>query len=495
MLVGFVILYLVLSIGIGMYAATRVHNARDYITAGRSLPLYIVLAMVFATWFGAETVLGIPATFLQEDLGGLISDPFGASLCLVLFGLFFARKLYGMNLLTIGDFYRLRYHHRVEVIAGIAIALSYLGWVSAQVTALGLVFNVLSDGQITQAQGILIGAAVVLLYTLYGGMWSVALTTFFQMIVIVLGLLYIAWLVSGMTGGVAPVLQHAAQHGKFHFWPEMNAVALIAFISGLITMGFGSIPQQDVFQRANSAKNAHIAVWGTVLGGVAYFVFAAVPLFLAYSAHLIDPALTGRLLSEDAQQILPALVNGHLPLAAQVIFYGALLAVIMSTASGTLLAPSVTLSENVLKGWITRRNLSDRHMLLLTRWVVALFSLCVTGYALWALDHQTGIHQMVENAYKITLVAAFVPLLAGLYWPRANTQGALAAMMFGLIVWIVAELLVPEGMWPPQLLGFLASLLGMVMGSLLPNVLGELAEPHRHPRHRLQKEAQMGVAD
>ena len=163
MLIGFVFLYLILSIGIGMYAATKVHSARDYITAGRSLPMYIVLAMVFATWFGAETVLGIPATFMEEDLGGLISDPFGASLCLVLFGLFFARKLYRMNLLTIGDFYRQRYGHKVEVIAGIAIALSYLGWVSAQVTALGLVFDVLSDGQITQAQGILIRPPVVLL--------------------------------------------------------------------------------------------------------------------------------------------------------------------------------------------------------------------------------------------------------------------------------------------------------------------------------------------
>jgi hypothetical protein len=314
MLLGFVILYLVISIGIGMYAATRVHTARDYISAGRALPIYIVMAMVFATWFGAETVLGIPATFMEEDLAGLISDPFGASLCLILFGLFFARKLYRMNLLTIADYYRERYDNRVELITGIAIVLSYLGWVSAQITALGLVFNVLSDGQITQAQGIMIGAAVVLMYTLYGGMWSVALTTFFQMIVIVLGLLYIAWLVSDMTGGVMPVIEHAAANEKFNFWPELNTVAMIAFISGLITMGFGSIPQQDVFQRANASKNENVAVWGTVLGGVAYFMFAAVPLFLAYSANLIDPALVTRWLAEDSQKLLPELVRGHLPL-------------------------------------------------------------------------------------------------------------------------------------------------------------------------------------
>ncbi|TCS72458.1 Na+/proline symporter [Sulfuritortus calidifontis] len=467
MLLGFVILYLVVSIGLGVYAATRVHNAKDYIAAGRSLPLYMVMAMVFATWFGAETVLGIPATFLEEDLGGLISDPFGASLCLVLFGLFFARKLYRMNLLTIGDFYRQRYDRKVEVVTGIAIALSYLGWVSAQITALGLVFNVLSEGQITQAQGILIGAAVVLMYTLYGGMWSVAITTFFQMIIIVLGLFYIAWLVSDMTGGVAPVIEHAAQNNKFHFWPEMNAVAMVAFISGLLTMGFGSIPQQDVFQRANSSKNENVAVWGTVLGGVAYFLFAAVPLFLAYSANLIDPAMTGQLLTDDSQKILPNLVTGHMPLVAQVIFYGALLAVIMSTASGTLLAPSVTLSENVIKDFITRRrHLPDEKLLVLTRWVVGGFAVLVTLYALWALNKETGIHKMVENAYKVTLVIAFVPLVAGLYWKRATTQGAYLAILFGLAGWLPLEFFAPENEVPPQFVGFLLSLVGMVIGSL-----------------------------
>ncbi|MGQ9860934.1 MAG: sodium:solute symporter family protein, partial [Thiobacillaceae bacterium] len=460
MLLGFVILYLVMSIGIGMYAATRVHNARDYIAAGRSLPISIVTAMVFATWFGAETVLGIPATFLKEDLGGLISDPFGASLCLILFGLFFARRLYRLNLLTIADYYRERYDRRVELITGIAIALSYLGWVSAQITALGLVFNVLSDGQITQAQGILIGASIVLMYTLYGGMWSVALTTFFQMIVIVVGLFYIAWLINEQAGGVAPVVAHAAAHAKFKFWPELQAAAIIAFISGLLTRGFGSVPQQDVFQRANSSKNEHVAVWGTVLGGAAYLLFAAVPLYMAYAAHLIDPGLVARWIGVDAQKILPELIKSDFPLAAQVIFYGALLAVIMSTASGTLLAPSVTISENVLKGLITRRRrLSDKQLLTMTRSVVAVFAVLVTFYSLWSLERETTIHQMVENAYKVTLVVAFVPLAAGLYWRRANTRGAYLAIALGLVTWLGLEWLAPEGegLMPPQFAGFLAA--------------------------------------
>lgn len=465
-LLGFVILYLVLSIGIGLYAATKVRSASDYITAGRSLPMIVVVAMVFATWFGAETVLGIPATFLDENLGGTISDPFGAALALILFGLFFARPLYRMKLLTLGDFFRQRYNRPIEIVISSAIALSYLGWVSAQVVALGLVFNVLSSGAITQSEGILIGAAVVLLYTLFGGMWSVALTTLVQMTVIVIGLLWIAGLVSEMPAvdGVAPVVEHAAAAGKFEFWPPLEWAAVVTFIAGLLTMGLGSIPQQDVFQRSNSANSERVAVWGTVIGGTLYFVFAAVPIYLTYAATLVDPAMTTSLLAQDAQLVLPTFVKTHLPLYAQIIFYGALLSVIMSTASGTLLAPSVTISENIIKEFMPHHRMSQSALLWVTRSVVVAFALLVVAYALWSLESETSIHEMVANAYKVTLACAFVPLVAGLYWKRANNLGAGLSVVLGLAVWIAMEGIAPDAALPPQFAGLIASALGMMAG-------------------------------
>jgi len=468
MLLTFVSLYLIVSLGIGFYAATRVHNAADYITAGRSLPMVVVVAMVFATWFGAETVLGIPATFLDENLGGTISDPFGASLALILFGLFFSRPLYRMKLVTLGDFFRKRYNRPVEMAISLAIALSYLGWVSAQVTALGLVFNVLSDGAVTQAQGILIGGAVVMLYTLFGGMWSVALTTLVQMIVIVSGLLWIAYLVAGMpeVNGIAPVVEHAAASGKFEFWPPLEWSAIITFVAGLLTMGFGSIPQQDVFQRANSSKNETVAVWGTVIGGSLYFFFAAVPIYLTYAATLVDPSGSAALLADDAQKVLPEFIKGHLPPAAQVVFYGALLSVIMSTASGTLLAPSVTISENLIKEMLPHHRMSQKALLRVTQGVVVAFALVVVGYSLWSLDAETSIHQMVENAYKVTLACAFVPMVAGVYWKRANNAGAVLSVLLGLMAWIAMEFAAPDAALPPQFVGLIASALGMLAGGL-----------------------------
>src|SRR6478736_7266270 len=180
MLLWFVIIYWIISVAIGIYAAKFVHNTKDFAVAGRRMPMYIVTATVFATWFGSETVLGIPATFMKEGFAGTVADPFGSSLCLILVGLFFARPLYRMNLLTIGDFYRARYNRAIELATSICIVISYLGWVSAQITALGLVFSVLTNGAISPWQGMAIGTAIVLVYTLAGGMFSVAFTDLFQ---------------------------------------------------------------------------------------------------------------------------------------------------------------------------------------------------------------------------------------------------------------------------------------------------------------------------
>lgn len=483
MLLGFVFLYLLISIGIGVYAATKVKNSRDYVVAGRSLPLYIVMATVFATWFGSETVLGISATFLEEGLHGIVADPFGSSMCLILVGLLFARPLYRMKLLTIGDYYRRRYNRVVEVGTSLCIILSYMGWVSAQMTALGLVFNILSGGVVDSNTGIMIGAAIVLLYTLFGGMWSVALTDFFQMTIIIVGLGYIAWLIGDMAGGPAVVIQHAAEHGKFNLLPELNARDIVAFIAAWVTMMFGSIPQQDVFQRVMSAKDEKTAVRGSVLGGSFYFLFAFVPIFIAYSAFLVMPEMVDKLLKEDSQLILPTLILNHTPLLAQVLFFGALLSAIMSTASGTILAPSATFTENILKVFITFKN--DKQQLWTMRAVVVVFT---CGIVLFALNSQMSIYSMVENAYQVTLVAAFVPLAAGVYWRPATTQGALLAMILGITTWLGLEYLNPEGFWPPQFAGLLMSILGMVIGSLSPVQLVHRGHHERH-HHTAEHEA------
>lgn len=469
MLIWFVVAYLLVSIGIGLLAATRVHNTKDYAVAGRHLPLPIVMATVFATWFGAEAVFGISATFVSEGLNGIAADPFGSSMCLVLAGIFFSSRLYKLNIITLGDFYRIRYNRSVEVLTTIAIVISYMGWVAAQIKALGLIFNLISNGSISEQVGMILGTAIVLTYTTLGGMLSVAILDFVQMIVVIGGLLYIGSIVSGLTGGITPVIEHARQAGKLDFLPQNAHWSVwLTFLGGWLTMMLGSIPQQDVFQRITSAKSAKIALWGSILGASVYFCFTFVPMFIAYAATLIDPATFGSLVETDSQRVLPTLVMTHTPLLAQAIFFGAVLSAIMSCSSATLLAPSVTFAENIVKGFMP--NMPDHAFLRVMR-------ICLVGFAaivlFYALNSELSIFGMVENAYKITLAGAFVPLLFGAFWKRSTSQGALAAILLGIGSWVLVEVLAgEESLVPAQLIGLLVSALAMIIGSLLPQKIG-----------------------
>lgn len=474
MLLNLVIAYWIFSVLLGLWAARRVNSSADFAVAGRHLPFYMVTATVFATWFGSEAVLGIPATFLDGNLGSIVADPFGTSICLILVGLFFAAPLYRMRLLTIGDFYKRRYGRSAEVFCSLAIVISYLGWVGAQITALGLVFNVVSGGMISQELGMWIGAGSILVYTLVGGMWAVAITDLVQMVVIILGLLYISNEVADMAGGVATVVQHAADAGKFTFWPSWDLKAVLAFVAVSLTMMLGSIPQQDIFQRVQSAKSEKIAVWATICGGTGYFFFAFIPLFIAYAATMLQPEMVARLMQTDSQLILPQFVMDQMPFVAQVIFFGALLSAIKGCASATLLAPSVSFSENILRPLLPPLN--DRQLLRLMQAVTFVFCCAVLAYA---LHSDASIFAMVESAYQVTLVTAFVPLAFGVYWRRASNQGALCAIGAGLLVWQGMIWLGPEDpLLAPQFAGFLASLAGMLIGSLLPQYL-----PHNHQVH------------
>ena len=466
MLVTSVILYLLLTIGIGLWAARRVHNSKDFLVAGRGLPLYMSVATVFATWFGAETVLSVSATFAKDGLGGVVADPFGSSFCLIFVALFFARAFYRMDLLTIGDFYKKRYNKKIEVLTGVAITLSYLGWTSAQLTALGLVFSVLSGGAISLNVGIMIGAAIVLFYTIWGGMWSVALTDLFQSVVIVAGLWAVAWLVSDRAGGTTTVIAAAYDAGKLEFWPKGDTKEWLAFLAAWMTLALGSIPQQDVFQRVTSARDENTAVRGALYGGLIYFCFAFVPIFIAYAALVIDPGMAKLFSAEDGrdiQRILPDLILNKTPMWAQILFFGALLSAILSTASGALLAPAAIATENVLRPFAP--NMSDRQFMLLVRVVLVTFTLAAL---LFALNSEKTMYEMVQNAYKVTLVSCLVPLAAGLYWKRANSVGAMLSVVFGLGTWLVAEAVAADATLPPQLAGLIASLFGMVLGSYIP---------------------------
>jgi SSS family transporter len=451
-----IILYLALTVAVGAWASSLVKSSNDFVLAGRSLPLFLSASALFATWFGSETMFGASSVFLEEGLQGVIEDPFGGALCLILFGTFYLRPMYRMGVLTIGDVFKKIFGEKVEFFATIFMVPIYFGYVAAQLVALSLVFGTVTD--LSLLEGILLSAGIVVIYTFLGGMWAVSITDFIQTTMIVIGLVWVTVMIAKEGGGVREILSKAPE-GSFQFFPDSGFTSWVNYFGAWIILGLGSIPSQDIYQRVMSSKSEKVAVQSTYLAGGFYLTFGLLPLFIALGAKVLYPELY----LENKQMLLPSMVLAHGGLPIQIIFFGALISAIMSTASSGLLAPAALISENLIKP-IFKGKLQDQHLL----WVLRANVLLVAFIAVYMASKDSNIYELVAGASILLLVSLFAPLTAGLYWKNASKVGAILSMTLGMIVYLICDWITFE--IQSHVFGFVASIFSMLVGSyLFPN--------------------------
>lgn len=457
MLLTFIFLYLLGTILVGWFASKYVKTARDFAIAGRKMPTYVVASGLFATWFGSETVMGASSEFVQNGLMGIIEDPFGASLCLLLIGVFFARPLYKLNILTFSDYFRIRYGKNLEWISALFLIPSYFSWIAAQLVALAIVLQAIAG--IPFVYGVLICASVVVFYTYVGGMWSVSITDTIQTAIIIIGMLIIMLELIGKIGGWGELINRTPP-GFFRIVPkEHSLTSWVTYFAAWITIGWGSIPQQDIFQRVLSAKSEKVAVRGSYWSAFMYMSVALMPLVIALCGSLLYPDIK----AGDSQMAIPFLVLHHSGLGIQILFFGALLSAILSTCSGAVLAPATVVGENLLKP-LYGHKLSDKRLLQIMRLSVIGITLVSVILSL----NKAEIYELVGESSAVSLVALFIPLVSGLYWKRASALGALLSMVAGMTVWIILQFYPTD--IPGIIYGLLASITGMLVGSFLkPN--------------------------
>jgi Na+/proline symporter len=301
---------------------------------------------------------------------------------------------------------------------------------------------------------IIIYMIVVTLYTIVGGMWSIAITDFVQTIIIVGGLIF---LVVFMHTDVMPLGEVISQAppGFFRITPKWNFLNILEWSAALITLGLGAIPSQDIFQRLLSSRSASVAKSSSIAGGIMYLIIGMLPLILA---------LYGRVLYDldsfdDLQLLLPTLVFDHAGNWLKIMFIGALLSAILSTASAAILAPATVVAENMIRPILG--NQSDRKMLFWLR--ISVFMVAVTSL-LMAL-RQGNVYELVAQASTINLVCLFVPLVTSLWIKGSSGLGVMLSMTLGFGAWIISEFVFPTAI-PPQFVGLGASIAGMILGSL-----------------------------
>ncbi|QRR03213.1 sodium:solute symporter family protein [Dyadobacter sandarakinus] len=452
MLAFSILLYLFANLLIGLWASRKISTTQDFVLAGRRLPLVLAASATFATWFGSETIMGAPAEFVENGLLGVIEDPFGAALCLFLVGVFFARRFYKMNIITFCDFFRIRFGRYAELLSAVLIIPSYFSWIAAQLLAMGIVLKIVLGWSLTAC--VLTSSVVVIIYTIWGGMWSISITDFLQTIMIIAGLIAVSYVLYGKVGGFKPLVD-AAPEGFFRFFPDFTFKAGVEYIAAWITIGLGSIPQQDVFQRVMSAKSASVSVKATLLSSMMYLTVALLPLFIALCAHFLYPSSGG-----DRQMIIPDMVLQHMSLPLQIMFFGALVSAILSTTSSAIMAPAAVLGENIFKFF--NPELDDKQLLRIIRiGIVVITSICIV----LAVTRES-IFELVSESSAFSLVSLFVPLTAGIYWSSSNENGCILSMIAGLVVWMLCAYLNTE--YPPMIYGLVASFIGLVGGNYIP---------------------------
>ncbi len=452
--------YVLTLLGVGIYASRNVSSSEDYVVAGRRLPLSLTTFTLFATWFGAGTCIGAAGAAYADGLLGVIADPFGAGLCLLLAGMFYVRFLRRMRLLTMPDFFRLRFGRTAELLAALCIFPPYIGWVASQFVAFGIILHTLTG--IDALLATVIGAVVVLVYTTAGGMWAVTVTDCVQGVVLMAGLLLLVPFALSDVGGWAG-LEAGSRDGALDFFPEGGLREWLWYLQAWLVIGIGSIPGQELMQRALSAKDERVAQWSSYLAGLMYLTVGLLPVLLGLAGALLIPEL------QNPEHILPELGLRYLHPVLMALFVGALLSAIMSSADSGLLAPASVFGENILRR--IRPDASSAQQLASIRWAV----IAAGAIALVVALYFQRVYDLMVNSWSVLMVSLFVPLTAGLYWKRTTGPAAIASLVVGVVSWLL--LAAVQDTYPADLLATAIAAVTLVLVTW--------ATSERHPAQQL----------
>ncbi|MGH8105893.1 MAG: sodium:solute symporter family transporter, partial [Arenimonas sp.] len=271
---AFIFSYIGMQLVFAWWASRRVHDEVDYLLAGRKLGPWLATFTVFATWFGAETCIGAASQAYRLGLSGVQIDPFGYALAIILVGLFFAAPLWKRGIVTLADLFRQRYGPGVERFVTILMIPTSLLWAAAQIRAFGQVLAASSELTVTVA--ITFAAAVVVIYTVSGGMWADAMTDLVQGCVLVLGITLLFVLVMFADGGIDLVAESPPIYRQFLRAESRWLDTLETFAIPIC----GTIVAQELVARVLAVRSPGLARRTTIAGGLMYLVIGLMPVTL-----------------------------------------------------------------------------------------------------------------------------------------------------------------------------------------------------------------------
>jgi len=415
--------YLVVQFAFGMLVSRRIASETDYLLAGRRLGVTLASFSIFATWFGAETVVGAAGSIYSDGLSGGSADPFGYGLCLVVLGVVVAAPLWRRQYTTFGDLFRERYSPGVERLAVLLMVPTSVLWAAAQIRAFGQVVSVSSNVGVDVA--ITAAAVFVILYTVAGGLLADVVTDFVQSIAIVIGLAVLLVAIGNAHGGVAELVA-SIDPSRLGLFSMADATPLELLEAWAVPI-CGSLLAVEMLTRIMGCKSAATARNATLLGAALYVSVGLIPVTIG----LVGPDLVPGL--EEPEQLIAVLAQQHLPTFLYILFAGALISAILSTVDSCLLAAASLVSHNLVAP--LKPSLTERQKITTARIGVAVFGVAAYVIALYA----GGIYELVATASAFGSAGIFVVGIFGLFSRVGGEASAYAALVTGVVVWAAGE--------------------------------------------------------
>ena len=450
-------LYLLALVGVGAYKAKAVKSSEDFMVAGRTLPWYILVGTLLATWMGSGSLFAGAGLGFRNGPSALWAAVGGWIGIVMVF--FIARRIRNFGKVTIPDIFEARYGPTAATLAAITTVIAYLTIVSYQFKGGGRVLEIVTGGEIDAATGIVITAVFAVLYTVLAGMLSVVYTDVVNGALMVIGCLATLAFLVWRVGGVDEVLASAEAAGKLelfgHWAGESSSGAsgpIIALSIGVPTMLL-LLGDANMYQRIFSARDGGSArkailfwVLGVALLESCICLIGLTGSVAAEQGLISDLAARGK---DATEFIIPTLAMEIMPVALGMLLVATMMAVIVSTADSFLLIPATSLTRDVYQRFSSGAA-SERKLILISR--VLVLALGLIAYLL--VDQFPTVLAAAYTAYLVYGASITPALLAVFLWKRATRQGAVASIIAGAGVTLLWKFGISEELmssWSPIL--------------------------------------------
>jgi SSS family solute:Na+ symporter len=472
-----VILYFVVLIGIGFWASKKIQNMSDYAVAGRSLGFWVFTFLMIGSVCSGMSLLGVSGLgfkYAWPTIWEQLAVPLSIAFCIIFFGV----KMYAISkksgFITVQDYFAQRYEspktlRGLSAVAGIVVSMIYL---AGQYTAISIVLMWLFG--LPHWVALLIGAAIVTVYTVIGGLYAVAWTTLVQGLILLIGVVIMAPFVISAAGGFTGVNVYLAELAPVSVLPWSGGQGavftpeyIVSFVL-LLTIGLACAPH--VLNNVLAVRDANYFRWTPLVAFIIYGVVMFLLKFAGFAgAVLVNEGLVSLPPVKNASDFIFVYSVQHAfgSLALWGVFAVIVLAAVMSTTDRLMLTIGTYFSWDLYKK-ILKPDASEKSVLLVSR--ISVFAAAALTLIM-ALNPPEMLVWLIWAGIGIMFATFSVPLLAGLYWRRATRQGAIAAMSLGLVSSLIFGAVTYFRIAPLpvhfSLFGFVIATIAMVIGSLL----------------------------